>query len=101
MPRTAKQRRLLRLTRTYEEFMKTSILHDTFDAAGRSASFQSSPIAQASPADDEPALKSRIRNHQRSALELEWFLIILLLLVYFAGSYLFWARIEFVWPFGY
>jgi hypothetical protein len=80
--------------------MRASILHNSFTATDRSASIQTSTIAQAGH-DDGSVLKSRIRSHQRSALELEWFLIGLLVFVYLAGSYLFWARIKFVWPFGY
>jgi hypothetical protein len=101
LPRIAKQKRWLRLNGTYEEFMRTSILHDTFTATGHSASLQSSPIAQAAPVRDDRVSKAGMQIGKRSALELAWFLIFLLLFVYFAGSYLFWARIESVWPFGY
>jgi hypothetical protein len=76
------------------------ILRALFSATGDVDSFRPSG-AQAGRLYDDLLSKSAIQNHKRSALELEWFLIGLLLLVYLAGSYLFWARIEFVWPFNY
>jgi hypothetical protein len=76
---------------------KYFLLHAPSTGISHSASLQSNATAQAGP---PVASKPRIGNRQRSAQELEWLLIWLLLFIYLAGSYLVWAKIEFAWPFS-
>jgi len=101
LPENAKQKGLLRITGTYEEFMRTAILHNTFTSSRNATAFQPDATAHAGPPPDDVPLASKpgVQSCDRRAQELVWILILFLIFLYVAGSYLFWARVECAWPF--
>ena len=60
-----------------------------------SATGANGPLAQHQAASIST---QRRRNHARSVRELVWILISILVLLYLATSYIYWAKIESAWP---
>jgi len=81
--------------------MNTSILHDAATSTSNLPSFRPSGIARAGGLHSEPAPASEpgIRDRERRVREVEWLLIWLQILLYLAGTYLFWAKAGAAWPF--
>jgi hypothetical protein len=73
---------------------------DTSAPSGHILSFRGDAIGRAplTQNDVASALKPGNRNYSRPLQELAWILISLLLLLYLATSYVFWAKIESAWP---
>lgn len=71
--------------------MKMAILQDLFRFVGKTAG--------APHPSGTLATKWQLQNLQPSAQRLVWVLIFLMILSYVAGTFLFWARLEGVWPF--
>ena len=101
LPKDAKQKTSRRRNGNHEEFMSTCILHDAFTSGSRLPSFRPGGTARAGDPHSKaaPASEPGIRDRQWAVRELEWLLIWLQILLYLAGTYLFWAKAGAAWPF--
>jgi hypothetical protein len=70
------------------------------DPGGHILQLQGGVVAHSSFIRDDasPASESFETNHSRSLQELAWLLISILLSLYLATSYVFWAKTESAWP---
>jgi hypothetical protein len=77
--------------------MRVSLQHDASDPT---VSVRHDAVSHATLTHDDMASASKRgkRNSDRPVQELVWILISLLLLLYLATSYVFWAKTEFAWP---
>ncbi len=80
--------------------MRASLPHYASNPGGPPVSVRPAAISHAALTHDDmvSASKRGKRNFDRSAQELVWILISLLLLLYLTTSYVFWAKIECAWP---
>jgi hypothetical protein len=80
--------------------MRASHQRGTSYPSGHIVPFRGDAIARAHLTQNDvgSALKPGNRNYSRPLQQLAWILISLLLLLYLATSYVFWAKIESAWP---
>jgi hypothetical protein len=88
------------LATAYEVLMRASHQGYTHNPIGHNISIQGDAIAEArlTQGRTSSASKHGGGSYSHSLQELVWILISLLLLLYLATSYVFWAKTESAWP---